>query len=86
MRSPPLSFGVDGCKGGWIAANASDLSSTPRFVLFERFSDLAAAVSDTGTLALVDIPIELTDGARACDGAARKLLGLRRACSVFTPP
>ena len=86
MRSSPLSFGVDGCRAGWIAATASDLSSTPRFVLFERFSDLAAAVSTTDSLALVDIPIGLTDGARACDGAARKLLGARRACSVFTPP
>jgi hypothetical protein len=86
MPPPPLTFGVDGCKGGWIAATAPDLSSTPRFVLFERFTDLAAGAAAADGLALVDIPIGLADGRRACDGKARKLLGPRRACSVFTPP
>lgn len=86
MSPPRLTFGVDGCRAGWIAATAPDLSRTPRFVLFERFSDLAAAVVAANGLALVDIPIGLTDARRACDAAARKLLGPRRACSVFTPP
>jgi predicted RNase H-like nuclease len=87
MPPAPLTLGVDGCKAGWIAATAPDLSTPPRFVLFERFSDLAAEVVTAAEgLALVDIPIGLTDGRRACDAAARKLLGPRRACSVFTPP
>jgi len=34
----------------------------------------------------IDIPIGLLDGSRACDKAARKLLGWPRRNSVFSPP
>ncbi|HYL16674.1 MAG TPA: DUF429 domain-containing protein [Terriglobales bacterium] len=33
-----------------------------------------------------DIPIGLLNGSRACDKAARRLLGQRRDCSVFAAP
>jgi len=34
----------------------------------------------------IDVPIGLLDGARACDRAARKILGQPRGSSVFSPP
>lgn len=73
--------GVDGCRGGWLAAT---LDGT--IALHRSFRDLIEAVE--GVVA-VDVPIGLLDegrtGDRACDKAARKILGPRRG-SVFPPP
>jgi predicted RNase H-like nuclease len=77
--------GVDGCRGGWIAAlrtlGAED-------VQLRRVNSLAELLCDgqTPDVAAVDIPIGLADaGPRACDGAARRLLG-RRGSSIFPAP
>ena len=77
--------GVDGCRGGWVGFKV-DLTSLDisvhiidlPFILKNKPDDLA-------TLAL-DIPIGLLDGSRACDKAARKLLGQPRGTSVFAAP
>jgi len=79
-------LGVDGCRGGWIAASAPSLAAEPTFHLFATFAALVDAVRAPGSLAFVDVPIGLADARRACDGEARRLLGHRRACCVFTPP
>lgn len=79
-------FGVDGCTAGWIAASAERLDAEPAFRLFRSFAELVEAVRGPRALALVDVPIGLSDGPRACDAEARKLLGGGRACCVFTPP
>ena len=75
--------GVDGCRGGWLAVPLS--GGAP--AVHATFADLLRAQPDA-TLA-VDVPIGLLDtgstGDRACDKAARALLGPRRA-SVFPPP
>jgi len=77
--------GIDGCRGGWIAFKV-DLTARATSVevvdlaawLRERPPDLACVG--------IDIPIGLLDRPRACDVAARKLLGQPRGSSVFPAP
>jgi len=79
-------LGVDGCRAGWIVAEASGEGVRPRFLLFPTFAELLRAFADAEALACVDVPIGLCDAGRRCDREARALLGPSRACSVFTPP
>jgi predicted RNase H-like nuclease len=77
--------GVDGCRGGWLAVRLSrDGTSGCRI-----FPDMASLWSAhrRSALTLVDIPIGLPEAAndRACDKAAREMLGPRKA-SVFPVP
>jgi predicted RNase H-like nuclease len=77
--------GVDGCRAGWIVfkvdlpahATSVEVVDLPAW-LRERPRDLACVG--------VDIPIGLLNGSRACDKAARKLLGQPRGTSVFAAP
>lgn len=77
--------GVDGCRGGWVAfkvelpahATSVEIVDLPAW-LRERPPDLVCLA--------IDIPIGLIDGSRACDIAARKLLGQPRGTSVFAAP
>jgi predicted RNase H-like nuclease len=77
--------GVDGCRGGWVTfkvelsahATSVEVVNFPTW-LRERPPDLACVG--------IDIPIGLLDGPRACDKAARKLLGQPRSASVFPAP
>lgn len=82
---PGPCIGVDGCRGGWLAAVLEN--GEPRFELYARFAELWRAHRNAPFL-LVDMPIGLPHAAapvRACDAEARRLLGPRRA-SVFSPP
>lgn len=72
-----IHVGLDGCKGGWIA------SCRGQEAVFPNFADALRAYP-RATFA-VDMPIGLSEGDRACDKAARALLGPRRS-SVFAPP
>ncbi len=76
--------GVDGCKGGWIAAVLETDSNTVRFEVFATIGEMAKAFEATACIT-VDIPIGLRDGTRECDTAARKFVGVR-APSVFPAP
>jgi predicted RNase H-like nuclease len=86
--------GVDGCRGGWVAAFAA-FSARGRLevlylALFERFADVLRTARRAVALA-VDIPIGLLEtarpGGRDCDRLARSLLAAgKRQASVFTPP
>ncbi len=79
--------GVDGCKGGWIAVLANGLLTLPRVQAFPRFADILQTCPSLQVIA-IDIPIGLLDkepGERACDKAARAVLGPRRS-SVFPAP
>jgi predicted RNase H-like nuclease len=77
--------GVDGCRAGWVRfavelpslATSVDVVDLPE-LLRSRPPDLASIG--------IDIPIGLLDGSRACDKAARKLLGQPRGSSVFPAP
>lgn len=89
-RRPALALGLDGCRGGWAGVMA-DLNGIepPRVALFARFADAL----DTGAqIIAVDMPIGLPErpapdgrGGRACEQAARAMLGARRS-SIFPTP
>lgn len=74
-------LGVDGCRGGWLAADDHG-----GLRLCRDFAEVLAGEAP-GTRVAVDMPLGLPDepGSRECDRLARRLLG-RRACSVFNPP
>jgi len=90
--------GVDGCKAGWCVAIASSAGKPNRLKLSDAVSlkSLSVKSSFAGVLSAtsnckvvcVDIPIGLSDRQmpRECDSQARRLLGARRASTVFFPP
>ena len=74
--------GVDGCRGGWIAAVDDGVGVAWRWAtkFRELYDDNALDVI------AIDVPIGLPDsGVRACDVEARAALGARRS-SVFAAP
>lgn len=79
-------IGVDGCKYGWfyVRSSGADLD----FGIVEYLGELLANTPDDARI-MVDIPIGLRDDSstpRQCDTAARKVLGRKRASSVFPAP
>jgi predicted RNase H-like nuclease len=77
--------GVDGCRAGWLAVKLSRHGAWESRI-FPEMASLWFACR-RAALILVDIPIGLPEVAndRACDKAARKILGTRRS-SVFPVP
>jgi predicted RNase H-like nuclease len=75
-------LGVDGWRGAWAGALLDD-----GVVSLLALSDASAALAVPGVeVVAVDMPIGLADrGSRACDVAARRLLG-RAGSSVFPAP
>jgi predicted RNase H-like nuclease len=81
-----LMTGVDGCKFGWIAITLDTHSWVITHALHPDGVTLVNTHSESSVVA-IDIPIGLTEqGARACDQAARALLGRPRSSSVFPAP
>lgn len=80
----PRSLGVDGCRGGWVAA----WKRAPGEPEVRLYRTLAALVDElTPAVLAIDIPVGLMDrGERACDALARARLGAGRASSVFPAP
>ena len=79
--------GIDGCKTGWFAVRLFQ-SGSWNFDVFANIDQLWNTLYEAQLL-LIDIPIGLCEGGvegRACDTAARRLLGSPRASSIFTPP
>jgi predicted RNase H-like nuclease len=77
--------GADGCRGGWIGIS-EDMATHDLSWGVSPTLDALAATSMASIIAL-DVPIGLPDrGSRKCDVAARKLLGVGRASSVFPAP
>jgi predicted RNase H-like nuclease len=82
-------LGVDGCPAGWVVvSHPLDRPEAADITIAETFS----AVLDLGRDAIliaVDMPIGLPDrigaGGRACDVAARRVLGARQS-AVFAMP
>jgi predicted RNase H-like nuclease len=78
--------GVDGCRGGWVVVSATTAGAVAGATARVEFVDrLDAMVHRPLSVIGVDMPIGLSDQVRACDRAARRLLG-RRACCVFSAP
>lgn len=88
MTGPELrtdvAIGVDGCRAGWVAA----IYRPGAGIAFEVVPTIHSLIeSHPGVAIGIDIPIGLDDcKPRACDIAARKLLGVPRASSVFPAP
>lgn len=80
--------GVDGCKGGWIAAFVAPTGSDVSFRVMDRFSDILT-LPERPQIIAVDIPIGLPDhigpNGRGPEAAVRPLLGQRQS-SVFAVP
>lgn len=78
--------GIDGCRGGWAVAICSDRAAWEPLVICPSLGE-ALRYTATAELTLVDIPLGLDDQRhfRACDLAARDLLGARRS-SIFPVP
>jgi predicted RNase H-like nuclease len=77
--------GIDGCRGGWVEFKIE----LPTLITSAELIDLPATLRnrpDGLACIAIDIPIGLLDGSRACDKAARKLLGRPRGSSVFPVP
>jgi predicted RNase H-like nuclease len=78
--------GIDGCKSGWIAVTLDTASQQLSHGVYPDGACLFAATIESNVIA-IDIPIGLPQrGARACDRAARRLLGRPRSSSVFPAP
>lgn len=77
--------GVDGCRAGWVAFKVEVPSLATSVELLDVQIVLTSRANDLLCLA-IDIPIGLLDHSRACDKAARKLLGQPRGTSVFAAP
>ena len=79
--------GVDGCRGGWLAATLDDAQAAGQTTVgWQWTTDVAGLVHADSDAVAIDIPIGLPGaGTRACDSAARALLG-RRSATVFAAP
>jgi predicted RNase H-like nuclease len=78
--------GVDGCSAGWVCFQVDLQSRSTSVAVVSKISELLSA-SPRPLLVGIDIPIGLPlKGARACDLAARRLLGQPRSSSVFPAP
>jgi predicted RNase H-like nuclease len=80
-----LVAGVDGCRAGWVAFKVDLTTHATSVEVIDLSAWLRERPPDLGCLA-IDIPIGLLNGSRACDKAARKLLGRPRGSSVFPAP
>lgn len=80
----PMVFGVDGCRSGWFFVGLDGCCAA--FGLSPSFAALLEAATPED-LILIDIPIGLpSTEPRRCDAEARRVLGPRRASSVFSVP
>jgi predicted RNase H-like nuclease len=78
--------GVDGCSAGWVCFHIDLQSRSTSVAVVSKISELLSA-SPRPLLVGIDIPIGLPlKGPRACDLAARRLLGKPRSSSVFPAP
>lgn len=78
--------GVDGCRAGWLCIVLNRESGEASARISQDFASLLNGLEGTRVIA-IDIPVGLKEcGVRACDGAARKILGKPRSNSVFPAP
>ena len=78
--------GINGCKSGWFCIFEELPARKLASKIFPSIADVAKH-AQTIDIVAIDVPIGLTDrGPRACDVAARTILGAKRASSVFPAP
>jgi predicted RNase H-like nuclease len=82
-------IGVDGCRGGWVCVALSSAGdAAPEWWVSAGFADVVERATAHDRV-LVDIPIGLLDRGpdpREPDALARRMLGGKRASSVFSAP
>lgn len=84
--APPFVLGVDGCRGGWVAAKL-DLAGNATVSLAATFAGLLAGPGRDAEALIVDMPIGLAEaGRRGCETLAREKLKPGRTSSVFASP
>ncbi len=89
MSTPPWVAGIDGCRDGWVMVLWQPATGTARC---RRFDNLDAVLSPPdgpvvlGLDMVIGCPDHAQRGGRACDRAARSLLGHPRSAGVFSPP
>jgi len=83
-------YGIDGCKDGcWVVAEADGESNRPALRVVEAggLGPIFREAKRGEAVVVIDIPIGLPErGPRPCDQAARKIVGGKRASSVFPVP
>ena len=80
---PLIAAGIDGCRGGWVCAGWDGAGWS--LDCLPTLESIVPMLAPHATVC-IDIPIGLSsDGFRACDRAARQLLG-KRSSSVFPVP
>ncbi len=78
--------GADGYPGGWVLYSINVQSFATQVEVTHDLASLLRRSRPADMAALgIDLPIGLLDRPRACDLAARKLLGVR-GCCVFLAP
>ncbi len=84
MNSESWCVGVDGAKSGWIAVWRGN--EALMYCVYDSANMLINAHADAQVVG-VDIPIGLSEsGSREADVQARRFVGGRRACSIFSSP
>ena len=90
---PQAGVGVDGCRGGWVAAVVVDAAlvamhrATSFVALFDRVESALAAHAAAPPAWLVDMPMGLThDGQRGLEALLRRELPTGLKSSVFPVP
>ena len=79
--------GIDGCKHGrWVVASSDEDLLSIRFDVEEDLRALFKACAREDAIVAIDIPIGRCNTARLCDQEARRVVGRKRASSVFPPP
>ncbi|NJK34981.1 MAG: DUF429 domain-containing protein [Oscillatoriales cyanobacterium SM2_2_1] len=81
-----ITWGIDGCRGGWLAVSVSGGACTYRY--FALGDQDFWQLWETGDRLLIDLPVGLSSTAagRPCDRLLRQTLGRGYSSSVFTPP
>jgi hypothetical protein len=77
--------GVDGCRAGWVSF-AVEVPSLVSSVNVVDFAEVLSRRRNDLLCIAIDIPIGLPRGSRACDKAARRVLGQPRGSSGFYCP
>jgi predicted RNase H-like nuclease len=81
--------GADGYRNGWVVALLQPTTGTVRCRTVDGVDalfDLPEAPTVLGVDMVIGLPDRAEPGGRACDRAARQLLGPPRGSSVFSPP
>lgn len=80
-------IGIDQCKDGWIVVTSDESLRTLIFTISLSFKSIIQMADTDDMRVVIDTPIGLSeDGSRACDIAARRVLGSPRRSSVFPAP